>query len=235
MDSRNGNSNQQRKRAYPQNDININKNDVSSSTTMKKVKMSSNQNSGKTNTSNNKTPSKTNPKNQKTKTMNNQDQAEVIQWNICGLRGRLPEFQLITNEYNPKILALQETMFDDTKYYDKLNGSRYKWYLKPGPVKIRNGVAIAIDKNIPHSEIKLQTDLQAIACRTMGKNATTYVSIYIPPRKITPTNLKIKLQDLINQLPKPFLLMGDFNAHRTDWGSFKNDRWGNTMLDRNHK
>lgn len=162
--------------------------------------------------------------------LNNPNPAYIIQWNICGLRGRLPEFQLITNEYNPKIIALQETMFDNSKYYDKLNGSKYKWYIKPGPVKIRNGVAIAIDKNTPHKELKLTTDLQAIACRTVGNKATTYVSIYIPPGKLTPTELTLKLQDLIDQIPKPFLLMGDFNAHSTAWGSYKDDRHGKAIL-----
>lgn len=225
------NLNLRKKRAYPINDKKNNRKDEISSKP-KKAKLSQDQDSTKANTLKTiKTTKKTNTKHRKTKTPNDPKQAEVIQWNICGLRGRLPEFQLITNEYNPKIIALQETMFDDTKYYDKLNGSKYKWYLKPGPVKIRNGVAIAIDKNIPHSEIDLKTDLQAIACRTTGENATTYVSIYIPPRKMTPKNLKSKLQDLIDQLPKPFILMGDFNAHRINWGSFKDDRWGNTMLE----
>lgn len=137
----------------------------------------------------------------------------------------------MTNEYNPSILALQETMFDNAKYLDKLNGSKYEWHLKPGPVKIRNGVALAIDKNIPHNEITLKTDLQAIACRTIGNKGITYVSVYIPPRKTKPKDLKVKMQKLIDQIPKPFLIMGDFNAHNKEWGSYKNDRWGDAIKD----
>lgn len=158
-------------------------------------------------------------------------QAKVIQWNICGLRGKIPELQLLSNEYNPSIISLQETMFNEKKYVNRLEGSKYDWYLKPGTNPARNGVALAVNKNIPHTEIILQTDLQALACRTMDGNPTTYTSIYIPPRKMTATRTKAKLQNLIDQLPKPFLLMGDFNAHRTEWGSFKDDRWGKITLE----
>ena len=106
----------------------------------------------------------------------------IIQWNICGLRGKIPELQLMSNEIKPKIIALQETLFDNSKYIDKLNNRRYKWYLRAGNNVTKNGVAIAIDRTIPHIPIPLNTKMQAIACRTIGKKATTYVSIYIPPR-----------------------------------------------------
>lgn len=150
----------------------------------------------------------------------------IVQWNICGLRGKIPELQLMVNQFNPRVIALQETLFDDTKYVDKLDQQRYKWYILPGANASKNGVALAIDKNTPHKQIQLKTNLQAIACKTLGKNKMTYVSIYIPPRKITPVKLKAELTKLIKQLPKPFMLLGDFNSHSTDWGSFKTDRWG---------
>ena len=34
------------------------------------------------------------------------------------------------------------------------------------------------------------------------------------------------IQGLIDQLPRPFLLMGDFNAKHTMWGNANCDRWG---------
>ena len=40
-------------------------------------------------------------------------------------------------------------------------------------------------------------------------------SIYLPPS--LPIDIK-KLDHLIDQLPKPFILMGDFNSHNTFWG-----------------
>lgn len=155
----------------------------------------------------------------------------IVQWNICGLRGKIPELQLMSNEIKPKIIALQETLFDNSKYVDRLDNRRYKWYLRAGNNATKNGVAIAIDRTIPHTPIALKTKMQAIACKTLGKNETTYVSIYIPPRKQTPQEIKQELIDLIKQLPKPFILLGDFNAHSTEWGSFKTDRWGTAILE----
>ena len=41
-------------------------------------------------------------------------------------------------------------------------------------------------------------------------------SIYIPPRsKIVEKDL----DEIVNQLPTPFLLLGDFNGHNFIWGS----------------
>lgn len=159
-------------------------------------------------------------------------QVKIVQWNICGLRSKIAELQLISSEYNPSIIALQETMFDEKKYLHRMDQSKYDWHLKAWDQNSsKNGVALAINKNIPHTEIKLNTNLQALACRTNDGSPTTYVSIYIPPRKMTAKNTKIKLQDLINQLPKPFILLGDINAHHTEWGSFKDDRWGKAILE----
>ena len=44
------------------------------------------------------------------------------------------------------------------------------------------------------------------------------------------------LQNLIDQLPSPFILMGDFNAKHVLWGESTCDRWGNLfeqLLDNN--
>jgi len=42
---------------------------------------------------------------------------------------------------------------------------------------------------------------------------------------------KNDLEDLINQLPPPIVLLGDFNAHSTEWGCSKNDSKGKMISD----
>lgn len=154
---------------------------------------------------------------------------KIVQWNICGLNGRIPELQLITKEHSPKIFALQETLFNKRKYYDRLDKSKYDWYFRNGLNKSRGGVAIAIDKAIPHNQIPITSQLQAVACRTIGKNATTYASIYVPPNKYKTPMFKRELIKLIKQLPEPFILMGDINAHSIEWGSFKTNSYGTAV------
>ena len=39
------------------------------------------------------------------------------------------------------------------------------------------------------------------------------------------------LEDLINQLPLPFVIAGDFNSHNTLWGCNKLDRRGQLVED----
>lgn len=55
------------------------------------------------------------------------------------------------------------------------------------------------------------------------RKKTTVCKIYIPP--ITPRH-EIDLENLIQQRPKPFLFMGDFNAHNQHWGSKDRDTRG---------
>lgn len=155
----------------------------------------------------------------------------IVQWNLCGLRKRLPELQLMSNELKPKLIALQETLFDDRKYNELLDKRRYKWYTQAGPNPSKNGVAIAIDKTIPHKPLEIKTGLQAVACRTLGKKATTYVSLYRSPtaNKTNAQELKDEILNIVEQLPKPFIIMGDLNAHNTEWGSYKTDRWGKAI------
>lgn len=63
---------------------------------------------------------------------NNPNKNIIVQWNIYGLMGKVPELQLLTNELKPKVVALQETMFDDMKYVDRLDNQKYKWYIQLG-------------------------------------------------------------------------------------------------------
>ena len=86
------------------------------------------------------------------------------------------------------------------------------------------GVSIFINNNTPHSHIPLNTNLQAIAVSITLYRVITLCSIYIPPS----SRLSLKdLDDLVPQLPSPFILLGDFNGHNILWRSKDiNDRGG---------
>ena len=53
-------------------------------------------------------------------------------------------------------------------------------------------------------------------------------SVYLPPS--IPFSL-LSLSDLVNELPPPFLLMGDFNAHNPLWGGNQLDNKGKIVED----
>ncbi|GFY78273.1 RNA-directed DNA polymerase from mobile element jockey [Trichonephila inaurata madagascariensis] len=50
---------------------------------------------------------------------------------------------------------------------------------------------------------------------TYNKCSVTICNVYLPPN--APLNFR-ELQELIDQLPSPFILLGDFNAHHLLWG-----------------
>ena len=85
------------------------------------------------------------------------------------------------------------------------------------------GCSFFIKNSIPHTSVNLDTDLQAVAVRLSLHKTFTICTIYIPPR----FNLAQKhIDNLVNQLPAPFLLVGDFNAHNELWGYSSLDNSG---------
>ncbi|GFY17498.1 putative RNA-directed DNA polymerase from transposon X-element [Trichonephila clavipes] len=68
--------------------------------------------------------------------------------------------------------------------------------------------------------------LQAVAVRIHSTSFITVCCVYLPP------NAVIRQQDLnnlVDQLPTPFVILGDFNGHSTLWGSVKTNPRGRQM------
>ncbi|GBM35020.1 hypothetical protein AVEN_240376-1 [Araneus ventricosus] len=76
--------------------------------------------------------------------------------------------------------------------------------------RVSGGVALAVANDIPSSCLNLNTNLQALAVRMHIKSLITLCSLYIPPHHIIH---QTELNNLISQLPSPFLILGDFNGH----------------------
>ena len=78
------------------------------------------------------------------------------------------------------------------------------------------GKTIIINDRCPSRQIQLKTNLQAIAVSVTLHRTISICSVYIPPRaKIVQKDL----DEIFNQLPTPYLLLGYFNGHNVIWGS----------------
>ena len=75
---------------------------------------------------------------------------------------------------------------------------------------------ILVRNNVLHSYVNLNTDLQAVAVRITLDKTITLCSVYIPPNSALGL---AQLKNLADQLPTPFIIMGDFNGHNPLWGS----------------
>lgn len=148
--------------------------------------------------------------------------ANIIQWNLDGFYKRSTDIQRILLELQPSVLCLQETnlKMGQTAYL-----RNYISYCRnrANPLRASGGVAILIRNNIENHQVNLQTHLEAIAVSIKLQIQICICNIYLPD------STNFSFQDLIHitsQLPKPFILMGDFNSRNTLWGSSYTDSRG---------
>ncbi|GFO27742.1 RNA-directed DNA polymerase from mobile element jockey [Plakobranchus ocellatus] len=145
----------------------------------------------------------------------------VVQWNICGLRSNVEELKLLLNRSQWAVMVLQECRLGEGQsllqgYTLLLPRGGYPW----------GKVALLIQNGIHFSEIVLKTGLHAVAATITLEKTRTVCSLNFPPH--TPVS-KLSLAELFEQLPKPFLMLGDFNAHSPAWGDSHHDRQGRML------
>ncbi|GBM51124.1 hypothetical protein AVEN_237257-1, partial [Araneus ventricosus] len=116
--------------------------------------------------------------------------------------------------YQPACVALQETHLKPENSF-RLHG--YTVFRKDHPAnRASGGVALLLSNNIPSSQLTLNTPFQAIAAQIFTHKLITVCSLYLPPNtQIDQTNLN----NLMLQLPEPFIILGDLNGHSQIWGS----------------
>ena len=152
----------------------------------------------------------------------------ILQWNMRGFRANITELQALISSKSPVVAAIQETKL---KQEHSCNIHHYKTYRYDAPsVTIAHGgVALLVHYSAPSTPFHLRTNLQAVAATVdFGNLQVTCVSIYLPPDEDFPENA---LQELIRQLPRNFVLLGDFNAHSTVWGCTRSNRRGSRLED----
>ncbi|PJE78783.1 hypothetical protein CI610_02271 [invertebrate metagenome] len=153
----------------------------------------------------------------------------IIQWNIRGLRANLEEFQNLSKEFRPALFCLQEVMLKNP-----ITFRNFSLYNSIATVGNRGGAAVAVHKTIPHRIITLNTNLQAVAvCATLHRQVTV-CSIYLPPSIAFTSE---QLNNLVSQLPAPYIILGDFNGHNSLWGSPNTDERGRRIeefIDKNN-
>ena len=149
-----------------------------------------------------------------------------LQWNIRGLRANCRELEVMVGKFKPSIIALQETLLPDGKVFSLNN---YVCLSKPASSDFsKRGVSLFIKGSVLHQTIPLQTDLEAVAARISLDKAITICSLYLSPSKVVS---KIQLENLVTQLPQPFLLLGDMNGHSLQWGSDNTNIQGKVLED----
>ncbi|KAI5753545.1 hypothetical protein M8J77_001177 [Diaphorina citri] len=141
----------------------------------------------------------------------------VLQWNINGLKNHLNELTLKVKDINPKIICIQESHLKEEENFNFKGFTSVRKDFTGGE-EACGGVAILIKNTLYSQDLPIQSHLQVVGA-IVYMSPTFPISvctIYIPPN-VSPS--KEDLLHIINQLPRPFILTGDFNAHSPLWGS----------------
>ena len=151
----------------------------------------------------------------------------IIQWNCHGISANFDDFRLLCDNYNPIVYFIQETMLTmDALVIRSFNCINLtSCDIGDGAC---SGNSVLVRNDVPYSECKLNTTLQAKAVTISTSKTITICSLYFPPSE----NLNIVfLSRLIDQLPTPFVVCGDFNGHILTWGCDKNNSRGDRIDD----
>jgi ribonuclease HI len=152
----------------------------------------------------------------------------VIQWNCRGLRANYEEIKHLISDHCPLVIALQEIMLSDN---DKISFKHFQFNSKlstSSDGRAIGGVGLLVHNSCYQLHIPLNTSLQAVATQVTLHKPLTICSLYLPPSAhITVSDF----ENLISQLPPPFLILGDFNAHSQLWGCRSTDARGSTFED----
>ena len=143
----------------------------------------------------------------------------ILQWNLTSMNTNFEELDHLLS-YKPQMcVCLQETRHGD-KNLNPPTGYNITQSDRKRDDYHERGVAILTRKYTNVKPIPLNTNLQAIATRVWLNKSYTVCSLYLPHIPVT----KAEIQNLMNQLPKPFILVGDMNARYKQWGENVDNR-----------
>ena len=137
---------------------------------------------------------------------------KIIQWNCPCLKPNYNEVSLLISEYNPSVFCFQETFLKSDDNIS-LKGFNVYNYVHTDCLRPSAGASIFV-KSSHNEKLFLETELQATAISVTLDREITICSVYIPPS--FPLNSQ-HLDNLLQQLPSPYILLGDFNGHNILW------------------
>ena len=138
------------------------------------------------------------------------------------MKANFNELLLLLTGLCPSIICLQETFLKPT---NNLNIRGYTLYnhIHQSGGRASGGSSIVVNSSVPQSLIPLNTNLQAVAVKVTIHKTIHVCSLYLPPGD----RFNIAdLEHLLAQLPKPFIIIGDFNSHSNVWGCRDTDQKG---------
>lgn len=149
---------------------------------------------------------------------------KIIQWNCRSISNKRSDLAYIVNKLQPFIICLSETWLKPD-YPFRISGFSC---VRKDRSDGYGGVAILIKNSFSFNLLSLPPLSDGIDAIAVVVNSICIVSVYIPHPS---SFLYNELRHLLFNLPKPFLVLGDFNCQHQAWGSGSSNTHGAEMLD----
>jgi hypothetical protein len=85
-----------------------------------------------------------------------------------------------------------------------------------------------VKKEIPAYQLPINTQLESVAVTIQLAKKLNICNVYIPPNKDFYLH---DINNLLNQIPSPRLIIGDFNSHHISWNSLDTNLRGQILYD----
>ena len=105
---------------------------------------------------------------------------KIIQWNCRGLKSNYNEILTLLSLLSPSVFCLQETFFKTDDELNVRDFNTYNYIYSEGQ-RPSGGRSVLVHSSSPQREIKLVTNLQAVAVSVTLDKEITICSVYIPP------------------------------------------------------
>jgi len=150
--------------------------------------------------------------------MNISDHTRMIQWNCCSIRGKLPQLQSITNEFD--VMYIQESLL---WLHNSFWINRFKIIRKDFTSSNQRGICTLVRENLIFSVIDLSAfnhlSLEMLGIKlTVDNEPLVIINIYRHPNQITPFVMFNQLFSTLLNTYNKVIFVGDFNAHHPWWG-----------------
>ena len=153
--------------------------------------------------------------------------SSLLQWNCQGLRAKYEELKLLISEFSPVLICVQETMLGVNTPCPR-DYTSFRTAHIPA-IGSHGGCLIYVRHDVPSLPLRLTTPLDAVAVQVDLGRKYSVCSLYLPPVSPNTHISQNDLADLLDQLPRPFLLLGDLNGRHSLWGDVISNTRGNLL------
>ena len=108
------------------------------------------------------------------------DKKSILQWNCRGLKANYNEILILTTLLSPTVFCLQETFLKTTDNINLINYSLYN-HIATENQKGSGGSSILVKSNVPHKQIDINSNLQAVAISICLRGTFDFTRIDEPP------------------------------------------------------